>query len=137
MGSECKVYVRSVDGTTCYIPLDASPLPDGSYHIHSTLEFDAEDTSTLLEFFPDDDVRATTRALSDDLSPVLLAVELVRSSREDRDYWAVLFSIAWGCEFPRGLPEERLAAIAVRIRRDITTGKRWHYPGVVKWAWEH
>ena len=126
-----KLYVRMVDGTTCYSPQPANQNPDGTYRLLDNDEFDPKDTSTLLEFIPGDDVRAVGTTLQD-AGPVLLANELVRSRIPDRDYWAVVFALAWDDTVP-ALGPDRLEAVATRLADEIQGGT-WHYPVVVKWV---
>jgi len=131
--SSHSLYVRMVDGTSCAAPLPARDNSDGTFHLLGNSDFDAENTVTLLEFIPGDDVKAELRALGPESHQVLLAIKLVRSSAADRDYWAVLFSLAAG-EAPPELTDERLNSIAARVRHETDTVKRWHYPAVVEWA---
>jgi len=133
MSPQCRLYVRMIEGSDCFVPTNARRNADGTFHLLDSREFDPEDTSLLLEFLPGDDVRADPRKFRDKPEPVLVATELVRSSFEDRDYWRVLFTVTARQSAP-ALSVDRLRAIASRIRFEIETGMRWHYPRVVEWA---
>ena len=127
------VYVRMVDGATCFAPVPAVTNPDGTLRLLDNSEFDPEDTATLLEFIPGDVVKTEVRPVGSEASEVLLAIKLVGSTAADRDYWAVLFALAHELAIP-SLPEDQLARIAGRIRQEIDAGNRWHYPMVAEWA---
>jgi hypothetical protein len=131
---EAELYVRMVDAILCYTPVAAREHDDGTFHIIDSVDFDPEDTSTLLEFLPGDDVRATARNLGERFGLRLVATELVRTSVEERDYWRVLFLVALG-EGPTGLSVDRIHAIAKRVKQESASGLRWHYPSVVDWAY--
>jgi hypothetical protein len=132
MGDEEEIYVRMLDALVTYAPVSACKNRDDTYHILHTPDFDVEDTATLLEFVPGDDVRVVRRQLSGRGSR-LIATELVRSSAEDRDYWRVLFDVATGGS-PSCHSSDSLQAIARRVKQESESGTRWHYPCVVEWA---
>jgi len=134
MGPEGTVYVRLIDGVECLAPVAARANPDGTFCLSANPEFDPSDTGTLFEFLPGDVVRVETRVLSASDRTAAVAAELVRSSAEDRDYWTVLFYVASGAVELPALGPERLRGIAARIRSEIDSGARWHYPSVVEWA---
>jgi hypothetical protein len=135
MATESTIYVRLIDGVECFAPVAARENPDGTFCLSANPEFDAEDTGTLFEFLPGDVVRVETRLLSaSDRTPAPVAVELVSSSSENRDYWTVLFCIASGAIELPALGPERLRGIAAQIRSEVDSGARWHYPSVVDWA---
>ncbi len=95
MGAERTLYVRLIDGSECLAPVMAKQNPDGTFSLSANPEFDPADTATLFEFLPGDVVRVQRRSLSvDGPAPILVATELVSSTIEDRDYWAVLFCLA-------------------------------------------
>jgi hypothetical protein len=129
------LHVRLIEGSICIAPVAARENLDGTFRIQENPDFDPEDTSTLFEFLPGDDVRAERCALKTfQGGKVLVAKELVRSSVDDRDCWTVLFAIAWGDAGVEGLDTGSLSSIARRIRSEIDAGTRWHYPAVVEWA---
>lgn len=131
------LHVRLIEGSTCLAPVVARENLDGTFRLQENPDFDPEDTSTLFEFLPGDDVRAescTLETIQGAKVSGLLAKELVRSSADDRGYWTVLFAIAWGDGGVEGLDADSLSSIARRIRLEIDAGTRWHYPAVVEWA---
>jgi hypothetical protein len=130
---EAPVYVRMVEGTSCFRTVDARRNLDGTFHLLGNPDFDPGDAYTLLEFLPGDDVRVKPRSFRSKSSPVLLATELVRSSVEDRNYWRVLFSVVWGEGSPP-IAADDLRVIAERIINEFDSGVRWHYPAAVEWA---
>ena len=136
MGNACTVYVRLVEGTEVMVPVAARENEDGTVSLLANAEFDPEDSSTLFEFLPGDEVRAKSATLLVDGKPesVRVASELVRSSAQDREYWHVLFSVAFGAQTHLALPTHQLHAVAQRIRAETDSGRRWHYPSVVAWA---
>ena len=135
MNAERTLYVRLIDGVECLAPVMASQNPDGTFSISANPEFDPEDTATLFEFLPGDIVRAEPRAFSDSSpTPALVATELVCSTIEDRDYWAVVFCMASDAAACPAFNLNRLQAIAARVRSEIDSGVRWHCPSVVEWA---
>ena len=134
MRAEQKLYVRSVDGVRCFVPLPVSVGTDGTFHLLPNTEFDPEDAITLFEFLPGDDVRAEHQVIGDGRESVLLATTLVQSASRDRAYWAVLFAVAWGVPLPSSVEADELPGIAARIRAENESGLRSHYPSVVEWA---
>jgi len=135
MGAEQTLYVRLIDGTDCYVPVESRANPDGTILVTANPEFDPEDTSTLPEFLPGDTVRAEIRApFTPVQTPVLIAAQLVHTSADDRDYWSVLFALASGTDTLPAVPADRLTAIATRVLAEVESGARWHYPSVVSWA---
>jgi len=114
MAAHCAIYVRLIEGTDCLVPVGARENTDGTFCVTAVPDFDAADSSTLFEFLPGDVVRVKLRALAPDRGLVRVATELVRSGAEDRDYWAVLFSIASGAARLPALEASALQAVASR-----------------------
>lgn len=133
MDAEHTIYVRLIDGTDCLAPLAARENPDGTFCLSANPDFDTDDASTLYEFLPGDVIRVESRMLAD-AGCQLVATELVRSSMEDRNYWAVLFCIASRATKLPAFGAHELRAIASRVVSEIDTGVRWHYPSVVDWG---
>src|SRR4051794_5247098 len=77
------VYVRLIDGSTCLAPVPARQESDHTYLLLPNSDFDPNDSSTLFEFLPGDRIRVESG----------VAVELLSSSFEDRDYGP--FCSAW------------------------------------------
>ena len=57
MNRQCIVYVRFVEGTIGLAPLPACEDEGGTVTLLASAEFDPDDTSTLFEFIPGDEVR--------------------------------------------------------------------------------
>jgi len=118
-------------------PFPARKNEDGTVTILANDDFDPEDSSTLFEFLPGDEVRTKSMTLptgSAKPKSIRVATDLTRWSARDREYWYVLFSAAMGEHTHLDFPIDQLLAIARRIRSETESGTRWHYPGVVAWA---
>ena len=98
MADACQIYVRFVEGTTGMAPVAAVRTSDGTFRLLENNDFDPEDCSTLFEYLPGDEVRATSETVDAHGRPesILVARELVQSSARDREYWHILFSVAFG-----------------------------------------
>ena len=99
-------------------------LGGNEYLILDTNEFDPDDTGTLLEFLPGDRVRVEGE----------YAVEMISTTAKDREYWALLFRIAW--EDSSVIVSNRadyMNAIE-RITHEVDESVRWHYPAVREWV---
>lgn len=122
-GGAGMLYVRMVDGTSCFAPLPAKQNPDGTFHMLDNDEFHPDDASTVLEFIPGDDVEVAVRTFDREGRRDFLAIKLVRSSAPDRDYCAVLFYVSEGEAVP-DIGDIRLNDVATRVREETTTGQR-------------
>jgi hypothetical protein len=134
MRDDATVYVRMIEGSTCLVPVNAQRRHDGLYLLGANSDFDPEDTATLLEFLPGDVVRVALRQEPGGAPAIAIATHLVSSQVPDRDYWAVLFALV---DKPGAIPrldDSQLEQIAARVRTEVASGSRWHYPGVIEWV---
>jgi hypothetical protein len=130
------VLVRFVDGSSGMAPFAVRENRGGTFLLLPTPEFDPEDTSRLFEFLPGDVILTTSAAQreGDESEPAQIATELVESSALDRDYWWVLFNVAYGLGKRLDLPTDALRSVARRICAEVNAATRWHYAEVISWA---
>jgi hypothetical protein len=120
-----KIYVRMIEGIKCKVPVDAKEIAPGKLQLLDCDEFDPEDSSLLLEFLPGDIVREKEG----------IATELINSPEtEQRIYWRLLFEVV-DQEAPSDTTSSspHFDQVVLRIRGEIESGERWHYPAVREW----
>jgi hypothetical protein len=126
--SNKKVYVRAIEGIPFGLPLPVRHLDGDKYLILDTNEFDPDDSSCLLEFLPGDIVRVKGE----------YAVEMISTTAKDREYWALLFRIAWGEDSSAIVRHQADYTNAIaRITHEVDESVRWHYPAVREWVERH
>ena len=119
------ICVTMIEGSVCMVEVKAKKVAAGQYEITECPEFDAEDTSLLLEYLPGDVVQVER-----DTAIALLSTQ----QTEERAYWRFLFEVTdKGAPVLMNTTSPHFEAVVSRIREEIKQGSRWHYPAVRDW----
>ena len=126
-----KIYVRFVDGTNVYIPVDARFVSDNIYQILPDSEFDYDDDATLFEFGPQDIVKVKSQQLAADRS-VPVAYELVTVGEKNNLQKRLLFYILMNEPNPQdlldGVSQQDIASLMSKINE-----ASFMYPTIKEW----
>ena len=125
-----KIYVRMIDGTMSFVPVNAKEIRDKQYEILEDEEYLSEDDSVLYEFYPGDIVEVDDHREMDDVYQYD-AKELIRpSNRNERLYLEFKFK-ATISELGIGNEEAllRYKLVIEQIKSEIASGK-FFYRGI-------
>jgi hypothetical protein len=126
-----KIYVRFIDGTNSWVPINAREKSNNLYELLDDQEYNDLDSTELFEFYPGDIVEVED---SEDLDNEYqyVAKQLVSASRRpDRDYLVFKFYSTFRHLPINELTAKKYTAVIQRIKREKTEGK-FFYKGILE-----
>ena len=91
-----KIYIRIIDGTDVYVPINARKIRNNEYEILYDKEYECEETNYLFEFFSGDIVSLGQHRFADGKVGQIASQLIHRGQKLDREYWEFKFYATLG-----------------------------------------
>ena len=127
-----KIYIRMIDGAMTYIPVSGEEMGDNKYKLLDINEYDPQDSSCILEFYPGDIVRVEETKIGESKDKSKLAVDLVSGGDCRETYSEFIFIILSGKTIDNDLRNRYNKAIEM-VQKEIEEDSKFHYPDVKSW----
>lgn len=91
-----KIYIRLIDGTECWVPINAKLINNDQFEVIENPEFMDSGTTELFEFFPGDIVQTENHAFQNGTSEKVAKKLISKGHWPDRNYLAFKFKATLG-----------------------------------------
>lgn len=123
-----KIYVHVIEGSDCWMVVEAKQLTKGEFEIIEFDEFDPKDNSIIPQYILGDVVNI--RKHSSGENEFWVADNLIRPSKhEDKKYFEFLYRIVTGHKPKDAIERYQFRHVITRIRKEINNGEIY-YPAV-------
>ncbi|MBN2521550.1 MAG: hypothetical protein JXB17_13645 [Bacteroidales bacterium] len=127
-----KIYVRLIDGTQSYVPIDAETTDSVSFKILPISNYNSNDRTVLFEFKPFDIVHVKIQDFSSSKSSGLVACEFADVNTSSFDFNQFLLHVLDGTINDGIENKHKYYDYIQKLNQEIEKGI-WHYPGIKKW----
>jgi hypothetical protein len=126
-----KIYIRLMDGTECWVPINAKLINNDQFEVIENPEFMHSETIELYEFFPRDIVQTENHAFQNGRSEKVAKRLISKGHWPDRNYLDFKFKATSGL-----LKNDKETALIYqheidRVRNEQSTGQ-FFYPLLIE-----
>lgn len=125
-----KIYIRLIDGTETWIPINAKLIDNDQFEIIENPEFTDLDTNELYEFLPGDIVELENHVFKNGTSGKVAKKLISKGQWTDRNYMEFKFKAALGLLNIDNITAQLYQQEIERVKKEKSTGQ-FFYPAII------
>ena len=126
-----KIYIRLIDGTETWVPINAKLINNDQFEIIENSEFTDLDTNELFEFFPGDIVELENHVFQDGTSATVAKKLISKGQCTDRNYMDFRFKATLGLLKINKETAQIYRQEIERVKKEKSTGQIF-YPSIIE-----